>query len=165
MLLSLFCVTSAACAAEIVKISEVIKAHGRPVVIASGYDSVSLKDGLIEVSLYSVTQDVDSIDLSNLPKNTYLVFSDDYDLRGRVCWHFESMHLPHEYTGSTMFASRWTNGTSLEIVRVNDDRRGETVFRKDVSIVYLEVGAKGQLIRQKTKPRPLKGKEPVAPKE
>lgn len=146
------------CSAGNGNIAEMVKARGNPVVVASNYEEVLLKDGVVQVSLFSVTRDLNSTAPSKLTSGTCLVFSGDEAFKSRVRWHFESMQLPHEYTGSTMFASGRIGGTELGIIKVEDDGRGKMVFKKNVAIVYLEVGDKDHLIRQKPKPRPIGNK-------
>jgi hypothetical protein len=146
-------VAFSACSGKPVSLSDLFKTRGRPVAIASGYDYTSVDEGMIELSLYSVVRDPSTIDWRNPPTNCYLIFARDAEFLAKIKWHFISMNMPEEFTGSTMFLARDKSGTNIEIARLNDNQQVEIVLQKDVGIAYIEVGEKAKLIRKRTQER------------
>jgi hypothetical protein len=132
-------------------LEELFKTRGAPALMASDFDVTKPPGKLVEARFYAVTKDVRNASPKDIPPNCTLVISSDKRFNQHVKYHFADLSNPEDYTGSTMFSSVDDEGTTIEIVSVDANRRVKVSFVGKVHIAFIEVGAKGHLIRQPPK--------------
>ncbi len=119
--------------------------------MASGFDVTTLPSKLVEARFYAVTTDVRNASTKDIPPGCCLVFCTEKRFNQYVKYHFSDLINPEEYTGSTTFSSVNDEGTLIEVASVDPNRRATVSFKGNVHIAFIEVGAKGHLIRQPPK--------------
>lgn len=135
-------------------LDDILKSRGFPSLLASDFEVKKLPDDLTQISFFGVTKEKNpaKATLRDIRPGSVLVFTDDGQFYNDVKWHFRTFDTD-DYSGSTMYSSLSSFGSTFEVITVGSNSRGTVRFKGRINIVYIEVGTKGQVIRLPTKRR------------